>query len=141
MKSFSLTQAQKSQLHKLAIKGRKLAYSPYSGFKVGASVLFTDGSYSFGGNIENSSYGGTVCAERVAIWSGLMAKSGKKIKAVCVVTDALSPWPPCGLCRQVISEFQSPEALILTANLKKICKTQPFKELFPDQFDSSFLKE
>jgi cytidine deaminase len=139
-KSVILTSAKKKKLHKLAVKALKKAYSPYSKYKVGASVLFEDGSMTSGCNIENASYGGTVCAERVAIWSGIK-ENLSLIKAICVVTDEPKPWPPCGLCRQVISEFQSKKGtLVLLANLKGIQQEMLFQDLMPLSFGPDHLK-
>lgn len=135
-----LSLAMQKQLHQKAILARKNAHAPYSGYKVGASILFDDGTVTQGCNIENASYGGTVCAERVAIWSGLTSGK-KKIRAVCVVTDSLQPWPPCGFCRQVIAEFQTPQTEVLLANTKKICAIKRFAEIFPDSFSPAHLKK
>lgn len=137
--SILVTVAQKKKLHKLAKEALKKAYSPYSQYKVGASILFSDGRYQSGCNIENASYGATVCAERVALWSGIKEKSSTLL-AVCVVTNEVTPWPPCGLCCQVISEFQNPSGtLILLANLKAIQKEMLFWDLMPLSFGPDHL--
>jgi len=137
---FQLTNLQKKKLHSLATRALKKAYSPYSKYKVGASVLFENGMITSGCNIENASYGATVCAERVAIWSGVKEKLSP-IKAICVVTDERNPWPPCGLCRQVISEFQSKSgSLILLGNLSGIQNEILFNDLMPFSFGPDHLK-
>ncbi|MGL5086387.1 MAG: cytidine deaminase, partial [Clostridium sp.] len=87
-----------------AIEARELAYCPYSNFKVGAAVLFEDGEIYSGCNIENASYGGTNCAERTAIFTAV-AKGNRKLKAIALIGDTKAYTYPCGLCRQVISEF------------------------------------
>ncbi|MEK6580085.1 MAG: cytidine deaminase, partial [Bdellovibrionota bacterium] len=87
---------------------RKNAYSPYSKVKVGAALRTRDGKIFSGCNVENSSYGATVCAERVAIQKAVSELGGKiEIQELVVVTDATPPWTPCGICRQVIAEFGS----------------------------------
>lgn len=85
------------------------SYSPYSHKKIGASILLSNGQLYSGCNIENASYGGTVCAERVAIWKAFSENSSDvKITEVCVASDEQTPWPPCGFCLQVLSEFAAP---------------------------------
>src|SRR5437660_976691 len=83
------------------------AYAPYSKFHVGAAVLTEDGSVFAGCNVENASYGLTVCAERAAIFTAVAASPNRKIriKAVAIVTDPPVPGSPCGACRQVMAEF------------------------------------
>lgn len=115
------------------------AYSPYSKFQVAAAVELDNGQVFGGCNIENASYGGTVCAERVAIWKGLSEHPGHKIKAILVLTDQEIPWPPCGFCRQVIAEFATPETLIYVANPKGVQKTWKISELLPEAFGPTHL--
>jgi len=83
------------------------AYAPYSGFKVGAAVMTGEGKIFTGCNVENASYGLTICAERSAIFSAVANSAGGKLslRAVAVVNEKEVPCPPCGACRQVISEF------------------------------------
>jgi cytidine deaminase len=82
------------------------AYAPYSGFKVGAAVLTQEGKIFTGCNVENASYGLTICAERSAIFSAVANSAGKpNLRAVAVVNEKEVPCSPCGACRQVISEF------------------------------------
>ena len=89
------------------------AYCPYSRFQVGAAVLLADGSISAGCNVENASYGLTICAERNAIFHAVAASSEPiAVRAVVVYTPTLRPTAPCGACRQVINEF-GPDAEIL----------------------------
>ena len=122
-----------------AQKTRENSYSPYSRFKVGAAVLTEDGSVFSGTNIENASYGLTVCAERNAIFAATCA-GHRRIKALALVTRKLDGIPfnsPCGACRQVMSEFMAPTAPVYIAVLdgKKrtvFCKT--LKELLPFAF-------
>jgi len=89
------------------------AHAPYSNFKVGATILTESGAQYSGCNVENASYGLTICAERNAIFAAVAAEgTGMRIKAVAVATERDGPCAPCGACRQVIFEF-GPEALIL----------------------------
>ena len=83
------------------------AYAPYSGFKVGAAILTHEGKIFTGCNVENASYGLTICAERSAIFTAVANSEGGKLalRAVAVVNEKEVPCPPCGACRQVISEF------------------------------------
>lgn len=87
-----------------AIEVREKAYCPYSNFKVGAAALFEDGNIYVGCNIENASYGATNCAERTAIFNGV-AKGNRILKALALIGDINNYTFPCGICRQVISEF------------------------------------
>jgi cytidine deaminase len=88
------------------------AYAPYSGFRVGAAVLLRDGRVFAGCNVENASYGLTICAERNAIFAAVAASSAKpEIVAVAVCNHRAFPCSPCGACRQVIAEF-GPRAVV-----------------------------
>jgi cytidine deaminase len=131
-----------NKLFKKAVAARLQSYSPYSKHKVGSAIELTNGQVFSGCNVENASYGGTVCAERVAIWSAV-AKLGPKvkIKSVCVVTDVLEAWPPCGLCRQIINEFATAKTLVFTGNLEGVQKTFKFSELLPESFGPAFLRK
>lgn len=130
----------RTQLHSKAVYALSFAHSPYSKYKVGAAVLMDDGSIFGGCNIENASYGGTVCAERVAVWKAISESKSRKISEIVVVTDTNSPWPPCGLCRQVLAEFSDPvKTLVHTANLAEIKRTYRFEELFPESFNPASL--
>lgn len=128
-------------LLKKAIEARKASYSPYSEYKVGAALKLSNGKVFSGCNIENASYGGTVCAERVAIWNALSQHPGTKIDEMVVVTDSKKAWPPCGFCRQVIAEFAHEKTKVHTANLKGIQSSFLFSELLPNSFNPSFLKK
>jgi cytidine deaminase len=128
-----------SQLHAQAVATRNHSHSPYSNHKVGAAIQLTSGEIFSGCNVENASYGGTVCAERVAIWKAVSEKGALQISDIVVVTDQKQAWPPCGFCRQVIAEFASPQTLIHIGDLKGIQRSLKFSELFPDGFTPTHL--
>lgn len=94
----------KKELIKRAIEAREKVYCPYSNFKVGAAVLFEDGNIYTGCNVENASFGATNCAERTAIFKGV-SEGNKIIKEMALIGDTKNFTYPCGICRQVISEF------------------------------------
>ena len=116
-----------------ARQAREQAYAPYSGFRVGAAVLTASGEIFAGANIENASFGATVCAERVAIWSAVAAGQ-RQITALAVVADTPAPVAPCGLCRQVLQEFAEPECPIIMANLQGEYRLVTLAELLPLAF-------
>ena len=119
------------ELIERAKKARENAYAPYSKFKVGAAILTEDGEIYTGVNVENASFGLTVCAERVALFKAV--SDGKRsFKAIAVVTDTEEPVPPCGACRQVLSEFGDME--VIMANLKGDVKIARLRDLLPDSF-------
>jgi len=120
------------ELFLAAREAREFAYSPYSRIKVGAAVRARGGRIYTGANIENSSYGATICAERVAIHNAV-SRGDREICEVLVLTDAAPPWPPCGLCRQVIAEFGA-HATIHMANLAGEIRAVELEEIFPQAF-------
>lgn len=126
-------------LFRLALRSRERSYSPYSGHKVGAAIRMSDGKLYGGCNVENSSYGATVCAERVAIQKAV-SEGRTRILEVLVVTDSTPPWPPCGMCRQVIAEF-GPEARLHTANLEGLVESFQLAEIFPRAFTPEHLTQ
>ena len=114
-----------------ALSARERAYAPYSKFLVGAAVLAKSGKIYTGCNIENASYGLTVCAERNALFSAVGAGE-REFTALCVVGDTEAPISPCGACRQVMAEFKVP--CIILANLKGDVKEYTLEELLPYGF-------
>ena len=132
----------KQALFEKAAEARLRSYSPYSQCKVGAAIRLSNQSIFSGCNVENASYGGTVCAERTAILKAV-SETGTplKIEEIVVVTDATPPWPPCGLCRQVIAEFAAPHAQIHAMNLQGECRTSTFEELLPQAFVPQHLQK
>lgn len=129
------------KLHQAACTARDNAYAPYSGYKVGAAIRTSNGKIFSGCNVENSSYGGTVCAERVAIQNAVAACGKIEIEEVLVVTDATPPWPPCGLCRQVIAEFAKPSAKVHASTLEGDMISHAFEKLFPEAFTPAHLSK
>ncbi len=121
--------------------GQKNAHAIYSGHQIGASVLTKSGMVFSGGNVENSSYGGTVCAERVALWKAVTEGAKPPFDVVCVISSTTDIWPPCGLCRQVMTEFCHKDTIILASNKSGKTKSFLFKDLLPEAFDPSFLKK
>lgn len=116
-----------------AIRARACAYNPYSHYAVGAALETAGGHVYHGCNIENVSYGLTVCAERVAVWSAVCAGE-RNWKALAVVTADGSP--PCGACRQVLSEFAGPELPVYLARPDGTYRILTLAELFPHPFCS-----
>jgi len=127
----------KDKLREIAIKASKLAHAPYSAAYIGCAVLTSDGQIYSGCNIENSSYGGTVCAERVAVMKAV-SEGHKEFSAIYVYSK--DGWPPCGFCRQVLTEFSSPSLLIFTGDENGNEKQYSLSELFPEAFTPDHLK-
>ena len=121
----------KQELLNAALSARECAYAPYSKFLVGAAVLAKSGKIYTGCNIENASYGLTLCAERNALFSAVGAGE-REFTALCVVGDTEAPISPCGACRQVMAEFKVPR--IILANLKDDVKEYTLEELLPYGF-------
>ena len=120
------------ELLEAALVVRERAYAPYSKFLVGAAVRAESGKIYTGCNVENASYGLTVCAERNALFSAVGAGE-RKFTALCVVGDTEEPISPCGACRQVVAEFKVPR--IILANLKGDVKEYTLEELLPLSFN------
>ena len=113
-----------------AVKGRLKAYAPYSKFAVGAAVQCKSGAIFAGSNIENISYGLTICAERIAIGSAVAAGE-REFVAIAVAADTIEPIVPCGACRQFLAEF-SPDLIIVSATLRGDRKIENLSRLLPD---------
>ena len=109
---------------------RRQAYAPYSKFTVGAAVQGKSGGVFVGGNIENVSYGLTICAERVAIGTAV-ATGERKFVAIAVVADTTEPIVPCGACRQFLAEF-APDLIIISSTRGGVQKVENLSHLFPD---------
>ncbi|PCJ16123.1 MAG: cytidine deaminase [Candidatus Cloacimonadota bacterium] len=123
---------------KIAINQLEHCHNPYSKFSVGASLHATDGKVFGGCNIENASYGGTVCAERVAIFKAA-SEGYREFDYIVIATETKKPAPPCAFCLQVITEFCSGDFQIHLANRGGIVKSYRLDELLPHPFDPSWL--
>jgi cytidine deaminase len=120
-----------------AKQARENAHAPYSNFRVGAALRSASGRIFGGCNVENATYGLTICAERVAIFKGL-SEGERGFSAIAVVTDAEALTPPCGACRQLIWEFCG-DIPVTMSNLAGKSEVLHMKELFPRPFDDSNL--
>lgn len=134
------------QLIENAIEARKMAYTPYSNYKVGAALLSSDGKIIKGCNIENAAYGPTNCAERTAFFKAV-SEGVKEFSAIAIVggleneTDLFSGYAfPCGVCRQVMREFCDSEFEIVVARSIDDYKVYTLGELLPESFGPDNLK-
>ena len=118
---------------------RRRAIAPFSGFRVGAALETADGTVVTGCNIENASYGLTMCAERVAMFAAL-AGGHRRFRRIAVVADTAAPTPPCGPCRQILWEFGGDLDVVL-ANLRRTTATYRLSDLLPLPFDRRLLRE
>jgi cytidine deaminase len=129
--------SEKDLLIDAAKQARENAHAPYSNFRVGAALRSTSGRIFSGCNVENASYGLTMCAERVAIFKAI-SEGERGFSALAVATDADSLTPPCGACRQLIWEFCG-DIPVTIANLKGQTDVMQMRDLFPRPFDDSNL--
>lgn len=120
-----------------AARAREKAIAPYSNFKVGAAIETKDGRVYTGCNIENASYGLTVCAERVALWKAL-SEGAREFRELAVVTDATSATSPCGACRQLLWEYCGDIKLQLHST-KGFHEEIQLADLLPHPFDKTSL--
>jgi len=118
---------------------RERALAPYSGFKVGAALLTADDRIVTGCNIENASYGLTMCAERVALLKAL-SDGTLEFAAIAVVADTDAPTPPCGPCRQLLWEYCGDMPVVL-ANLTDVTSVHQLKDLLPLPFEGRLLRD
>ena len=120
-----------SSLLEAALKAANNSYSPYSKFRVGAAILCADGTVITGTNVENRSFGLTICAERSALVKAI--SMGKRdFSAIAIATpDATYPVSPCGACRQVLSEFFAPETPVCFGNSESSCVKTTMASLLP----------
>lgn len=130
------------ELLECAVQARQGAYAPYSNFYVGAALLCDDGEIVTGANVENASFGAGICAERCAIFSAV-AKGKKNFSAIAIVGGKAGGPPtediyPCGICRQVISEFCSPDLDIIVGHMGE-ARIHRLGELLPYAFTSESL--
>jgi cytidine deaminase len=120
-----------------AIAARTNAHAPYSHFQVGAALEGADGTVFTGCNVENATYGLSVCAERVAVFKAI-SEGARKFQRIAVAADTDALTPPCGSCRQILWEFCGDVEVTLT-NLHGKTETLHLKDLFPRPFDDSFI--
>jgi cytidine deaminase len=127
-----------SDLLAAARRARDRAHAPFSHFKVGAALEAADGTVFTGCNIENATYGLTICAERVAMFKAL-SDGHRQFTRVAIVSDTHAPTPPCGACRQILWEFGGDLEIIL-GNLERETGRFKLSDLFPHPFDARLLK-
>lgn len=113
------------------------AHAPYSNFRVGAALLTADGAVVTGCNVENATYGLTICAERVALFKAV-SEGQRSFRAIAIVADTPTPTPPCGACRQVLWEFCGDIPVVL-GNLRETTARHRLAELLPVPFDRASL--
>lgn len=128
----------KESLIARAKEAKEAAYAPYSGFRVGAALLSEDGAVYTGCNVENASYGATICAERTAAVKAV-SEGKRRFVAMAIATDAQSYTPPCGICRQFLSEFADDMEIYLIKGDDSVMITRLIK-LFPDGFTKEDLQ-
>jgi cytidine deaminase len=126
------------EIIRAASAARENAHAPFSHFKVGAALVTASDEIVTGCNVENASYGLTMCAERVAIFKAI-SEGEKEFVKICVVADTKTLTPPCGACRQIIWEFCG-DVEVLMANLQGESETFQMSELLPKAFDAKFLE-
>jgi len=117
---------------------RERAIATYSGFRVGAALETADGTIVTGCNIENASYGLTICAERVAMFKAL-SEGHRAFVRIVVVADTAEPTPPCGACRQILWEF-GPDLEVILANLTEVTGRHRMADLLPHAFHGRLLE-
>ena len=120
-----------------ALAARENAFAPYSKFKVGAAMEDSEGRIHTGCNVENATYGLTVCAERVAVFKAI-SEGVRKFRRVAIAADTDRLTPPCGACRQILWEFCGDVEIVLVI-LRGTTETHRLKDLFPKPFDVSYL--
>ncbi len=124
-------------LQAAALAARENAHAPYSKFRVGAALEDASGRVHTGCNIENATYGLTLCAERVAVFKAI-SEGVREFRRIAVAADTDTLTPPCGACRQILWEFCG-DIEIMLVNPSGKSETLRLKELFPRAFDASFL--
>jgi cytidine deaminase len=124
-------------LAKAALAARENAHAPYSHFRVGAALEDATGRIHTGCNIENATYGLTLCAERVAVFKAI-SEGARTFRRIAIAADTDTLTPPCGACRQILWEFCGDIEMVLVNPLGKT-ETIQLKELFPRAFDASFI--
>ena len=124
-------------LQAAALVARENAHAPYSKFRVGAALEDANGRVHTGCNVENATYGLTLCAERVAVFKAI-SEGARQFRRIAVAADTDTLTPPCGACRQILWEFCGDIEIVLV-NPRGKSETLRLKELFPRAFDATFL--
>lgn len=117
-----------------ATQARRRAYAPFSRFRVGAAILADDGRIYPGCNVENRSFGGTICAERTAVTSAIVG-GARSIRAVVVISDTDPPAAPCGICREVLTEFADEDVPLLLVGTEGKRREVTLGEVHPYRFE------
>ncbi|HBL36029.1 MAG TPA: cytidine deaminase [Firmicutes bacterium] len=120
-----------------AAEARQKAYAPYSGYQVGAALLAKSGRIYGGCNVENASYGASICAERVAAVRAI-AEGETEFLAMAVIADSPEPGSPCGICRQFLVEF-APQLTLILANLEGKSRSGSLEDYLPYAFNKDYL--
>lgn len=134
-----MQEIEKEKLITKAVEAKEAAYVPYSHFRVGAALLTKSGKIYTGCNVENVSYGATNCAERTAIFKAV-SEGEREFEAIAINGDHKDYLPPCGICRQVLSEFGEADMKVILSNSTEDYKEITLGELLPDAFSSKNLK-
>jgi cytidine deaminase len=127
---------QNIELMRRAAVAREAAYSPYSGYNVGAALLCEDGTVYTGCNVENISYGGTICAERTAVVKAVSDGRTRYTK-IAISVSGDEPGIPCGICLQFLSEFVGPDFTIICGNCRNEFTVYSFTQMMPAVFQST----
>ena len=128
---------ERTVLTERAMAAMERAYAPYSGFRVGAAILGSDGSIAEGCNVENASYPAGICAERAAI-SAAIARGVRDFSTIVIATEADRPTPPCGMCRQVMMEF-APQLEVVSVTRGGVDARWTMSDLLPEAFTPTSL--
>jgi len=139
----TIKQEKYNSLLRAADKAKENSYSPYSDFKVGATILTKDGKRIDGCNVENAAYGSTMCAERAAIYKAVsLGYKPGDFEAIAIVSSGKN-FSPCGACRQTIAEYEFKQSknieVFFTGETGNIVKANSLKDLLPFAFDNSLL--
>lgn len=123
---------EKKELFEKAVSMLPMAYAPFSKFRVGAALLSKSGKVYTGVNVENSSFGGTICAERTAFVKAI-SEGEREFEAIAIVSSSGQAWP-CGICRQFMKEFCEDDFVIITGNDSESLREYTMKEILPEGF-------